>query len=1362
MFKSLNSLNKFNRKTILSLGLSLFLLLTIIPTVLLTKQAQDVRKKAQESKQLPIKTQGFIIELKNDPAIKHQNNFYKSNLSANAVEMEKDRFKKVIENEHATAKSEIIEKLGLRSDALNINSPLLKEEFTEVFNGFTLNIDQSQADKIKNNPSIKSIHPNYEVKTTLMDSVPLIQADKVWTTKDIQGKNITGEGINIGIIDTGVDYTHPDLGATQIQERQFDKITSDASFVFSLTGPDFVDQSFALNNNRLAYPTDHGISIYNFQTKTTQEIAPYNDNKLWVVKLALKDNILAYYAYGYNLSSAAFYYYNLQSGEHLKIADAANIGSLTITQNKIIYARDAVFGSQALHVYAYDTISKVETQLTTQLANYYLPLASNNLVVYQLTNAGGCNDQMVLYNLNTGTIQQINPPFSGRPVAFKDNKILYAACDIWNIDTSHSTYYLYDIATNESIGLKDPLNINVLSGEISKQRVTGYSVFGWLYKGAIGDNIAYFSRSIYDSRIMAYDMDKKRIVKINLINPSNGLVAENNRVCFASSDKQIYCHIYDPNYSYPLPTNIFNNKVIDGYNFFNNTNDPFDDNGHGTHVSSIAAGNNTLNGVAPQAKIIAYKVLDSSGSGKASSIIAALDKAVQTLSTTQKISVINLSLGIDCKYYFGGYTADCGPDDPVSAAVDNTVDAGINVVVAAGNSGQGGSGTINSPGTARKAITVGSVNKSKIISSFSSLGPVNYNSEIINKPDVVAPGESICAAQYDSFHSNTACTPGHITLNGTSMATPHVAGALALLKQAYPDWTTTQTKNVIKATSTSLSGYDINTQGSGLINVLNARNYNLLTPSPTPTPTSAPIGNWKFDEGTGTVANNSGSMGSPLNGIVINAPFVSGRAQSALSFNGSNSYVTIPNNSTLTPNKLTVMAWIKPSILPQTLGASQIVSKMPWSSNFSWQLNLITKSDNKTYLRGDFSSNGTSYTYSSGTTPIYANNWYHTAMTWDGVNIKFYVNGLSDPCSNVGGYTCSFIGPLFNANTPLEIGRVSGGNYQVFSGVIDEVRFYNSALTGSEIKTIVDSYGTLPTPTPTKTPTPFGYWKLDEGVGSVANDSATTSPHSGTLINSPTWLVNGGRVLNALQFNGSQRVSIPSFPTLPQFTLAAWIKPNSSNLDNMYHAVIAKGGVWIANTNYAFGYRYRMVSYPYEHKLYLYYSQQSGPSGAEFIFNSSPIDTWTHIAVTFDGSTLKGYQNGLPLGSVTKTETPGLNGTNNLTIGGLESLTSTDKNFYGVIDEVKVYNSALTESEIKALVDSYGPLPTPTPISFNSPIPMPSKTPIPSPIPTRTPTPIRLSTPAPLPSKTPTPITCSPTTFCPVNYLCVNGVCVKQ
>jgi subtilisin family serine protease len=194
---------------------------------------------------------------------------------------------------------------------------------------------------------------------------------------------------------------------------------------------------------------------------------------------------------------------------------------------------------------------------------------------------------------------------------------------------------------------------------------------------------------------------------------------------------------------------------------------------HGTHVAGIVASADPVHrGVAPDAQLINVQVLDAAGFGQPSWVIAGLQQAF-----LRGAEVVNLSLG--WSEIFHGWLcndADC----ILCQAIDNVVRLGVVAVVAAGNEGALATPpqhNIRHPGAARGAITVGSVDKDKQLSWFSSIGPgsgqLSPTSPIeLTKPDLAAPGGGI-----------TSTFPGgtFVALSGTSMASPHVAGMVALL-----------------------------------------------------------------------------------------------------------------------------------------------------------------------------------------------------------------------------------------------------------------------------------------------------------------------------------------------------------------------------------------------------------------------------------------------------------------------------------------------------------------------------------------------------------------------------------------------------
>jgi serine protease AprX len=300
-----------------------------------------------------------------------------------------------------------------------------------------------------------------------------------------------------------------------------------------------------------------------------------------------------------------------------------------------------------------------------------------------------------------------------------------------------------------------------------------------------------------------------------------------------------------------------------------------DDFGHGTHVAGIIAGqldvkanpnfevyqktyqtdeegNSTseykkrtlkdgslLSGIAPRCRIVSLKVLDSTGGGKTSDVIRALNRIRENINGDPKllrIHGVNLSLG----YEFDAEVFACG-QSPVCVEVDRLVNSGVVVVTAAGNTGYGKlmagvrptrvglSNTINDPGNATLAITVGSTHRDAPhtygVSYFSSKGPTGDGRL---KPDLVAPGERItsCAAgQYLQGNGGSVPkgVPGYIDESGTSMAAPHVSGAIAAFLSIRREFIQKpqRVKEIFMSTATCL-GRERYFQGSGLLDLMRA------------------------------------------------------------------------------------------------------------------------------------------------------------------------------------------------------------------------------------------------------------------------------------------------------------------------------------------------------------------------------------------------------------------------------------------------------------------------------------------------------------------------------------------------------------
>ncbi|MER5513403.1 S8 family serine peptidase [Streptomyces sp. NPDC002763] len=232
--------------------------------------------------------------------------------------------------------------------------------------------------------------------------------------------------------------------------------------------------------------------------------------------------------------------------------------------------------------------------------------------------------------------------------------------------------------------------------------------------------------------------------------------------------------------------------------------------GHGTHVASTivgsgAASNGRFKGVAPGARLLVGKVLDNTGHGQSSWIIAGMEWAAHS-----GAKIVSMSLG----------GTAYGPSDVLSETVDELSAAtGTLFVVAAGNAGPGEQ-TVGTPGIADSALTVGAVDKSDKLASFSSRGPRLGDSAV--KPEITAPGVNITAARAAGTTMGTPFDDNYTTASGTSMATPHVAGAAALVAQAHPDWTGEQIKEALASTAKTNTDNSVFEQGDGRVDAVRA------------------------------------------------------------------------------------------------------------------------------------------------------------------------------------------------------------------------------------------------------------------------------------------------------------------------------------------------------------------------------------------------------------------------------------------------------------------------------------------------------------------------------------------------------------
>jgi fibronectin type 3 domain-containing protein len=506
---------------------------------------------------------------------------------------------------------------------------------------------------------------------------------------------------------------------------------------------------------------------------------------------------------------------------------------------------------------------------------------------------------------------------------------------------------------------------------------------------------------------------------------------------------------------------------------------------------------------------------------------------------------------------------------------------------------------------------------------------------------------------------------------------------------------------------------------------------------------------YAFDEGTGTTVADASGTGNT--GTVANTTWTnSGKYGKALVFNGTGSRVNVPNDASLQlSTEMTLEGWVNPTTV----------------SN-AWR-DVIYKGDDNYYLEATSTGGsrpvgggiiGGATAEARGGTALATATWTHLALTYDGSNVRLYLNGVQ-------AASIARTGTIRTSTNPLQIG---GDNIygQFFRGAIDEVRVYNRALTAAEIQTDMSAPigggtsdmesptapGTLSATAASSTqinlswgaatdnvgvtgyriercqgagcsnftqiaappgtgttyndtgltastsysyrvravdaatnpgpysnnaststladdgpPAPVAAYAFDEGAGTTTAD-ASNNGNGGTTANT-TW-ASSGKYGKALVFNGTNaRVSVPDSASLhlsTGMTLEAWVNPATVGAD--WRDLIYKG-----NDNY-----YLMESSDHGGAPAAG-GTFAGANANAFASSSLPTNTWSHVAATYDGATLRLYLNGSLVGSSAKTGNIA-SSTNQLQIGG-DSIYG--QYFNGLIDEVRIYNAPLSAAAIQ-------------------------------------------------------------------------------
>ncbi len=451
----------------------------------------------------------------------------------------------------------------------------------------------------------------------------------------------------------------------------------------------------------------------------------------------------------------------------------------------------------------------------------------------------------------------------------------------------------------------------------------------------------------------------------------------------------------------------------------------------------------------------------------------------------------------------------------------------------------------------------------------------------------------------------------------------------------------------------------------------------------------------KMNELAGSTAYNSGNSPS-LTGS-INGPVwtKNGKSGGALDFDGTDDYVQITDNVALDlTSEWTIGGWFRPDETTLT-GSDRQVLISKWQTSAGTLINYYLYINTAGKAVGTVGNGSASQSVTS-TTTLSPSNWYHIMATFNGTtgSLKIYINGKNE-ATTATGYSASY------ANT----GNVRLGQYDFawagyrdeYNGLMDDVKIYGAALTDDQIKIdytqnaslVMGARGTesdgitpsnssdrqyCPPGDTTSTCGPVAEWKFEEKSGTTTNDSSGNGL-TGTLTNSPQWI--SGKVGSGLRFNGSSNyVSVTDNATLQgtsNISVSLWVNPRVLN-GQLVNYPISKGIGGGSNQGWAFGIdgTFNSGCANAVGKVYLFTNNTFVCST-----NTLPLNTWSHITFTNDGTTTYIYINGKLEGS--GAQTIQANTSTDLNIGRRSNAT-----FYfdGAIDHVQFFNYTLSSSQV--------------------------------------------------------------------------------
>jgi hypothetical protein len=482
-------------------------------------------------------------------------------------------------------------------------------------------------------------------------------------------------------------------------------------------------------------------------------------------------------------------------------------------------------------------------------------------------------------------------------------------------------------------------------------------------------------------------------------------------------------------------------------------------------------------------------------------------------------------------------------------------------------------------------------------------------------------------------------------------------------------------------------------------NIRNLMNGRAVSDSAVGSPVGHPDLYWKFDEGTGTTAYDSGTMGNngTLGGTGSPVWKTDGKFNKAIDFTATAgpTYTKVTgspvNLGTTTGDQLTLSMWMKPD-------ATQVNSAAMFVRNGS-------STDGNYYSYFDSSSGGfyrilTGWHNGTGFTGAIASGYIVPASVWSqltivftqGVNIKYYVNGVLRSTVAMGSNSVS-------ATTGFNIGGHAGSSAQAFDGYLDEIKVYKYGLTQEEINMEYNYsksvfFGSLSTTSDGRTADnssdrefcvpgdttscsgPIYEWKMDENTSTTINSTGTTS-NAGTLTGGPTW--DTGKQGSSVKFDGTDDyIDIGNVGGNTNFTYSLWFNTTSAATSQL---LVQTDDILIQLTNLgAFN--------------YTAWNGRAGTGAARAATVGTVVaDSWQHLAITGAGSSSFAlYLNGVLISTTHSADTPSNSYTDDRLGVILPDAGSPTRYFTGKLDSLRVYNYVRTPAQIAWEYNQGGPI----------------------------------------------------------------------